>query len=405
MKPLPSAIEQFVKSQNTIAIAELREANAEAEDSPYGSYWYRAVAAMLRSGRVAAKANGAPNRTDINRMCKEANFNQHLFERIANFFIAAKVVQTDRRGQYVDGIHAASFWNHRREELTEMMHDAILQLIQDNTGVVVWRPTMAIHSSLIEFLILFFTSFHGRALREDQIGKMMLEFCRLPEPDLRKFAANAGQKTADVSGWKHWLDEKGQQALLSALYTTEWAYYAERQKIGWVMPSPIGLGLLGIGPLPEAPVLAKDFKADSNLAIYAGAGLDFDVLVPLFRFCKIKRIGQIIEFQVDPKRLKELPSAATDLRAILADLDPLPSVLVAALQTKSPLGGKIGIRFCSALIKPETANALDAIRQHPQLKGYLEPGAPPGFLLIKQGSNPSNFVQRCRVLGFEIKPL
>ena len=152
-------------------------------------------------------------------------------------------------------------------------------------------------------------------------------------------------------------------------------------------------------------MLAKDFKADSNLAIYAGAGLDFDVLVPLFRFCKIKRIGQIIEFQVDPKRLKELPSAATDLRAILAELDPLPSVLVAALQTKSPLGGKIGIRFCSALIKPETANALDAIRQHPQLKGYLEPGAPPGFLLIKQGSNPSNFVERCRALGFEIKPL
>ena len=134
MKPLPSAIEQFVKSQNTIAIAELREAHAEAEDSPYGSYWYRAVAAMLRSGRVAAKANGAPNRTDINRMCKEANFNQHLFERIANFFISAKVVHTNRRDQFDEGVNHAAFWNHRRKELTDVTRAAVLDLIQDSTG-------------------------------------------------------------------------------------------------------------------------------------------------------------------------------------------------------------------------------------------------------------------------------
>src|SRR5438045_2146580 len=73
MKPLPSAIDQFVKAQKTIAITELWERDAESAASPYGSHWYRAVAAMLRSGRVAAKDSGFPNRTDINRICKEAN--------------------------------------------------------------------------------------------------------------------------------------------------------------------------------------------------------------------------------------------------------------------------------------------------------------------------------------------
>lgn len=162
---------------------------------------------------------------------------------------------------------------------------------------------------------------------------------------------------------------------------------------------------LSIGALPNVAPLIKDLKADSNRAIFAGAGVDFDKLVPLFRFCKIIRIGQLIEFQVDPKRLKEIPPSGDQLRAALAGLDPLPSSLVAALQTKSCLGGKIGVRYCSALVKPETPEAAAAIRQHPQLKGYLEPGAPPGFLLVKPNSNPDNFIRRCKALGFEIESL
>jgi hypothetical protein len=220
-------------------------------------------------------------------------------------------------------------------------------------------------------------------------------------------AAGAGLKKDDVSqyDWEHWLDENGQRNLLSVLYTAEWAYYAERQKVGWVFPSPIGLGLLGLGSLPEAPRLAAELKADSNLAIYAGAGVELATLATLCRFCKIKRIDQLIEFQVDPKRLKELPAADTELRAALAKLDPMPSSLSAALQTESSLGGKIGVRYCSALVKPATDEAVTAIRQHPQLKGYLERGAPPGFLLVKPGSNPDNFLRRCQALGFEIESL
>src|SRR6266508_6295569 len=134
MKPLPNAVDQFVKVQKTIAITELWEANAESEMSPYGSHWYRAVAAMLCSGRVAAKADSFPNRTSINRICKEANFNQYLFERIAKFLVAAKVVQADRHGQYAEGANHDAFWKHRRKEVAEITRTAILHLVQENTG-------------------------------------------------------------------------------------------------------------------------------------------------------------------------------------------------------------------------------------------------------------------------------
>ena len=63
------------------------------------------------------------------------------------------------------------------------------------------------------------------------------------------------------------------------------------------------------------------------------------------------------------------------------------------------------IRWCSALVKPESAAVLAAICEHPQLKGYLEPGAPPGYLLIKSRSNPDNFVRRCQDLGFAVHTL
>jgi hypothetical protein len=407
MKRLPAAVEQFVKAQQTIAISELWETNAESAASPYGSHWYRAVAAMLRSGRVAAKDSGFPNRTDSNRICKEANFNQHFFARIAKLLVAAKVVQADRGHRYVEGVNHNAFWKHRRKDLTEITRAAVAHLIRDSASSSYWYPTTAIHHSLIDFLILFFASFHGKALREDHLGKVMCDLCQLPEADLKSTAVSAGLKKDDVSRkeWAHWLNEAGQRALLSALYTAAWASYDERQKVGWVFPSPIGLGLMGLGPLPEAPCLATDFKADSNLAIYAGAGVELATLATLGRFCKIKRIDQLIEFQVDPKRLKEMPSANTELGAALANLDPKPPSLSATLQTQSSLGGKIGVRYCSALVKPATAEAVAAIRQHPGLKGYLEPGAPPGFLLVKPGSNPDNFLRRCQALGFEIESL
>jgi hypothetical protein len=83
----------------------------------------------------------------------------------------------------------------------------------------------------------------------------------------------------------------------------------------------------------------------------------------------------------------------------------LPSSVADLLGTKSKVGGKVGIRWCSALVKPESSEVLAAIREHPQLKGYLEPGAPPGYLLIKSRSRPDNFVRRCQALGFAVHML
>jgi hypothetical protein len=78
----------------------------------------------------------------------------------------------------------------------------------------------------------------------------------------------------------------------------------------------------------------------------------------------------------------------------------LPSTVADLLSTKPKAGGTVGIRWCCALVKPESPEVLAAIREHPQLKGYLEPGAPPGYLRIKSSSRPDHFVRRCQDLGF-----
>jgi hypothetical protein len=70
------------------------------------------------------------------------------------------------------------------------------------------------------------------------------------------------------------------------------------------------------------------------------------------------------------------------------------------LDAKPMVGGTVGIHWCSALVKPESAEVLEALKRHPKLKGYLEPGAPAGYLLIKARSNPERFMQRCQELGF-----
>jgi hypothetical protein len=92
-------------------------------------------------------------------------------------------------------------------------------------------------------------------------------------------------------------------------------------------------------------------------------------------------------------------------RQALRALEPLPSPVADLLGTKPTVGGKVGIRWCSAVIRPESPEVLAAIREDPQLKGYLESGAPPGYLLIKSRSRPDNFVRRCQDLGFAVHML
>ena len=150
------------------------------------------------------------------------------------------------------------------------------------------------------------------------------------------------------------------------------------------------MGMLGLDkPLP-AHKLPATLKAGTKLASWRerteSAGPR-----PLFRHCTIKKIAEVCEFQLDPKRMAQQPAGTSpgeELKKALEGLDPIPPAIAELLGTQSKLGGQIGIRGCSALVKPENEEVLKAIRQHPNLKGYIEPGAPPGYLIIKPTSDP-----------------
>lgn len=407
---LPESLRSFVARQTTMPVADLREGEREEPRSPYGSYWYRAVTCILLSGRVQAKRDGAPNMTDVNRVGKEANFNQYLTERIGKFLVAMDVVQVDRHGRYAAGSNLDAFWDHDVGRLPGITRQAVLNLIQRHTGYQPWRPTTIHHSHLIEFLALFFACFRGRALTEPGAGQVLQDFAQLPKDDLVRAAHELGIGEDEVApySWRHWLDDKGQKALMAALYEAEWAYYAEREKSGWFFASPLGLGMLGLAVAPPPPALTTVFKAQPDLSVFAGAGLGRETLVPLFRHAAIKRIDQVYEFRLDRKRMAGSPAGSApgkDLCEALRALEPLPSPVADLLGTKPKVGGKVGIRWCSALVKPESPEVLAAIREHPRLKGYLEPGAPPGYLLIKSRSDPDNFVRRCQDLGFVVHTL
>jgi hypothetical protein len=286
----------------------------------------------------------------------------------------------------------------------------LLELVQERTGYQPWRPTTVHHSGLVEFLQLFFSCFHDRALPEGQAGSTFAAFSRLPPEDLQK-AAKAMRVGVDrwpVSGWHYWLDEKGQKALLHALYTTEWAWCGEHNRTMYLLLSPLGEGMLGMKKVPPPYELSADLKVLPSNTVFAGAGLAMDRLVTLFRCCQVNRIDQVYEFQIERRRLAEMlarRSPVAELRRVLQDAGPLPPTVEDVLGTRPRTGGRVGIRRCSALVQPESAEALDAIRRHPRLKGYLEAGAPPGYLLVKARSSPENFVRRCQELGFQVTPL
>jgi len=166
------------------------------------------------------------------------------------------------------------------------------------------------------------------------------DFSLLPTDDLIQAAGGLGFGTdaVDVAGWRQRLDAKGQKALVAALYTAEWAYHAEHEKTGWSYASPIGLAMLGLErPLPT-PDLATVFKAQPDLSVFAGAGLAWEKLVPLFRHGTIKRIDQVYEFGLDRRRLAGSPSTSSpgeELREALRELEPLPPAVADLLTTKS----------------------------------------------------------------------
>lgn len=74
------------------------------------------------------------------------------------------------------------------------------------------------------------------------------------------------------------------------------------------------------------------------------------------------------------------------------------------LEAQPKIGGVMGIRRCSGIVRPENSAVSAAIVAHPKVKGYLDRGGPPGYLLIKAGSDFYNFIARCREHGFKVEP-
>jgi hypothetical protein len=403
---LPGSIRDFVERQATLPLETLFE-ETDTPFYPYCEYWRRAVAAILLSGRIAAKDDGFPNMTDVNRICKEANFDQHLFEATGRFLITAKIIRpSEQSSRYEPAKFSDAFWNHQLRPLQETARQAFLELVQHFTPSRVWRPTLAVSSMLDVLVALFAAAFADLAIPRDQAGNVFFEFSKLPSPDLIDLGEQLGLKKCrcDAGGWDWWLDEPGQQALLSALYVSSWVY-TDHQKQNWIYLSDTARIILGLATPPELPAPAVDFKVLPNLCVLAGADLPPEKLVPLFRHCKIKRIDRVFEFQLDKRQLTETTSQeplVRNLREVLEESGPLPATADSLLRHRPLEGREIRIRGCSAIVQPESAEVLAAIRQHSRLKGYLEAGAPKGYLLIKQQSNPSNFIQRCRELGFEV---
>src|SRR3954464_11374844 len=137
---LPASLRQFVERQTTIPVADVWDGDPEEERSPYGSHWYRAVVCILLSGRVQAKADGDPNMTDVNRIGKEANFNQYLTERVGKLLVAMGVLKVDRRRTYEVGRSPAAFWGHDVEPLRVATWQAVLHLVRRQTGHHSWNP-------------------------------------------------------------------------------------------------------------------------------------------------------------------------------------------------------------------------------------------------------------------------
>ena len=78
--------------------------------------------------------------TDANGVGKQANFNQYLIERIGTFLVAMGAIQAEEAGPYSAGPNLDAFWNHDIDRVRMATREAILHLVQDQTGYQPWRP-------------------------------------------------------------------------------------------------------------------------------------------------------------------------------------------------------------------------------------------------------------------------
>lgn len=374
---LPEPIREFIARQPVI---ERKKASAGVPDdktSPYGTYYHRAVACVLLSGRVSPKWDHEPNMTDVNRFGKEANFNQFLVERVGRFLVAMDAVAADRsRGCYVPGCNLDAFWNGDSERHRKISQLAVVRFIQRPTDLGYFdRPAdRQDRAGVIEFLTLFFGCFKDLAIAEPAIGKVLRDFAALPPDDLMDGARTLGLEVQKqhAESWGRSLDEKVLKRVTAALAFTEWLYYTERRKEVWLMASPTGLGMLGLEDPPPPPRLETTLKVQPNLEVLAGAGLPHQTLLPLFRYGVVKKIGEVYELKLDRRRFSQVPSTSSpteELRKALKELEPLPEPVAELLESEPRQGGAVGVKYCSALVKPADDEVLKQIRRHPKLKG------------------------------------
>ena len=196
---LPRSIRDFVEQRQTVPLESLLK-DSDSPSYPYSEYWRRAVAATLLSGRVTAKDDGFPNMTEVNRICKEANFNQYLFEHVGRFLVTAKIIQpNERSSRYEPAKFSDAFWNRQFGPLQEATHRAFLDLASQCTPTRVWRSTSAVRSKLDALVALFVTAFAGLAVPRDQVGNVFLKFSKLPPADLLDLCAQLG---LDIPEWQ-----------------------------------------------------------------------------------------------------------------------------------------------------------------------------------------------------------
>ena len=400
---LPDSIRQFVKEQVTIEIAP------DDPVFPYSEYWWKAVVFLLLSGRIKSTyTRDLPNLTDVNRVCKEANFNQYYFQTYAEFFIACEVVSATRDGRYVPGNLFEEFWCRNLPRIKTATHHGLSSLIGRFISPKESRPK-PICGGVVAFLQMFFRVFAGKSLRTDMIGQAFRAFSMLPAKARVALGQDAGiGGEALDNDCQPWLDAAGQAALIRALYVCGWAYQVTQDGQKWFSLNHTGLVMLGLDEPPQYPKESTDLKVLANFSVLAGIDLAPQILITLFRYCKIKAIGQIVKFRLDEKTMTEVASitpAVEELSRVLEGCAPLPAKVANFLNRETIQGGELHLLLCGGLVRVDDPRVLDHIKAHPKLKGYLVNGGPPGYLVIKEGVRLINFVQRCKDYGFEVKML
>jgi len=379
-------------------------ANPRSGPLPWYEFVHRLVAGFLLSGDIHPKHDRYPNRTDMERLGKRSNFNPMLCDQIGRMLIAGKIIEV-KSGRYVPGPNAAALDAWDLPAMQEAFRLALITFIGEFTPSKLWRPT-AVHSAgFLAFLTAVVKAFRGLALEWDHAGDVVAEFSKLPDADLRVLVPEA-----DRFPGSYWFDKPGQAAFFKALSWCGVTYFVKSE--GGAHKSTLWLTfaeelevLLGVIKPKRPEPFAHELTVQSDLSLVVGSDIAMESLGILLRGCDLTGKGKVLTMKLDKARIDQMRADKKGFerfRSLLEESGALPSTLAALLTGSTPITGSLTLRLCSALVKVDNDAFVEAVRKHPRLKGYLEAGAPPSYLLIKSTSNVVNFFDRCRECGFDI---